>query len=132
VEDIGLKGELNMAYQDNLGDQVVQGVNGAVGNLPGRSAWTPGQAGQSNQGGIFDTPLRGVRRDVENQIGQALDHYASHVPGGERFTPEAKRIIAGALDGLQQQLENEAAARMGGLGRGLGHQGNNNSGVGSL
>ncbi len=73
----------------------------------------------SGQNGLVGNVLGGVRQQIENQIGQSIDHYAGQVPGGERFTPEAKRAISNVLDGLQQQLENEASNRLGGLGGNL-------------
>ncbi len=74
-----------------------------------------------NQGGpttdgFLDNPLHSVRQQIEGQIGQAIDHYAGHVPGGHQFTPEAKQAVSGILDGLQRQLEAQAASRMGPLG----------------
>ena len=84
----------------------------------------------SGQGGIIDSGLGAVRRQIENQIGQAIDHYAGHVPGGTRFTPEAKQAVSGILDGLQSQLEAEAARQVGSLGGGRlgGVLGGNNTG----
>lgn len=117
-------------YQENASNEgvVEAGEPSDSSSLPGRSVWNPGQVSQNSQGGFLTPPLNSVRQDVENQIGQLIDHYASHVPGGERFTPDAKRAIAGTLDGLQQQLENEAASRMGNLGGLLGNEGNTPSG----
>ncbi len=108
--------------------------------LPGQSQWNPNQGGQGMQGsqtnqsgGILDRPLGAVRQQIEDQIGQAIDHYAGHVPGGDKYSPEAKRAIAGVLDGLQGQLENEAANQMGGIGKSLfgegGNQSNNQGGL---
>ncbi|HLG76299.1 MAG TPA: hypothetical protein VKX46_07785 [Ktedonobacteraceae bacterium] len=88
---------------------------------------------QPTQGNFMDNPLHSVRQGIENQIGQAIDHYASQVPGGERYSPEAKKAVSGILDGLQQQLENEAASRLGGLGGGMfGGNGNMPASQGNL
>lgn len=115
-----------MTYQgDSMNETGVQaGENGGNSSLPGRSVWGSGQASPNSQEGLLNGPLNGVRQDIENQMGQLIDHYASHVPGGERFTPEAKKAMAGVLDGLQQQLENEAASRLGNFGGAFGNQGN--------
>jgi hypothetical protein len=77
----------------------------------------------TNQGnpqtdGFIDNSLHGARQQLEGHIGQVIDQYAGRVPGGERFTPEAKQAVAGILDGLQKQLEAQAANRLGGLGGG--------------
>ena len=88
--------------------------------------------GRSVNQGFMDNPLHTVRQQIENQIGQAVDHYAGHVPGGDRYAPEAKKAIASALDGLQRQLENEAASRMGGLGGAAFGNNNNSRSNGSL
>lgn len=88
--------------------------------LPGREAWSSsqqaGQFVQPGQGGLLGGALGNVRQAIEGQIGQAIDHYASHVPGGEKYTPQAKQAISSIIDGLQRQLENEASSRMGGFG----------------
>jgi len=73
----------------------------------------------TNQGnpqtdGFIDVSLHGARQQLEGHIGQVIDQYAGRVPGGERFTPEAKQAVAGILDGLQKQLEAQAANRLGG------------------
>ena len=75
----------------------------------------------NNQGnpqtdGFIDDSLHGARQQLEGHIGDVIDQYAGRVPGGERFTPQAKQAVSGILDGLQKQLEAEAANRMGGLG----------------
>ncbi len=78
---------------------------------------------QTNQGSMFDGPLHGVRQQIDNQIGQAIDAFAGRIPGGERFTPQAKQAISGVLDNLQQQLETQATERLGNAGN-LGGLGN--------
>ena len=78
-----------------------------------------GEEGGGLVGGVTNT----VRQDVEAQIYGLIDHYASQVPGGHMFAPEAKQAVAGVLDGLQQKLEGQAQSRlsgMGGLGGGMG------------
>jgi hypothetical protein len=89
------------------------------GRLPGNEVWSPDQAAQSAQGGVLSGPLGAVRQQIENQIGQAIDHYAGHVPGGDKYTPEAKRAVSSILDGLQSQLEREASSRLGNIGGNL-------------
>jgi hypothetical protein len=110
----------NQNYDPNDQSSWVQ----PAGNT-GREAWPPQQGdqypgsapmtGQANEGGgLLGGPLHLVRQDIESQIGGLIDHYANQIPGGQRFSPEAKQAIAGALDNLQRQLENEAANRLGG------------------
>ena len=69
--------------------------------------------GNPQQDGFVDNSLNGARQQLEGHIGQVIDQYAARVPGGERFTPEAKQAVSGMLDGLQKQLEAEAANRLG-------------------
>ena len=103
--------------------------------VPGQ--WSPQEGGQPNQqsgsqqgyspdSGMLGGPLHMVRQQVENSIYSAIDHYSNQVPGGTRFSPEAKQAVAGILDNLQRQLENEAQNRLGNMGGGLfgGNQGN--------
>ncbi len=73
--------------------------------------------GNPQTDGFVDNSLQGMRQQLEGHIGEVIDQYAARVPGGERFTPEAKKAVSGVLDGLQQQLEAEAANRLGGLGQ---------------
>jgi hypothetical protein len=135
-----MKGAEKRKMVENMNDPFSQSVGGGRENaLPGQSQWNPSQGGNqggqaTNQGGgILNNPLGAVRQQIEDQIGQAVDHYAGHVPGGDKYAPEAKQAIAGVLDGLQNQLENEAASRLGGLGGelfgGSGTTGNNQGGI---
>ncbi len=91
-------------------------ASAASAKLPGQEVDPTAAPAHGGQAGMFGGQLHSVRQSIEDQIGQALDHYAGHVPGGHQFTPEAKKAIAGVLDGLQNQLEREAASRLGGLG----------------
>lgn len=83
--------------------------------------------GNPQQEGFIDDSLNSARQQLEGHIGDVIDQYAGRVPGGERFTPEAKQAVSGILDGLQKQLENEAASRMGNLGGAFGGGNNNDS-----
>jgi hypothetical protein len=83
------------------------------GQYPGSAPMT----GQANEGGgVLGGALSGVRQDIEAQMGGLIDHYTNQIPGGSRFSPEAKQAMSGILDNLQRQLENEAASRLGGVG----------------
>lgn len=107
---------------------------GAQTSMPGQGIQQPGNSqgmGGNQGGGLLGGAMGDVRQAVENQIYQAIDHYGNQVPGGERFTPEAKNAVAGILDNLQRQLEGQAASSMGGLGSGLFGEGGNQGG-GSL
>ena len=91
--------------------------------------------GNPQPDGFVDNTLHGARQQLEGHIGQVIDQYAARVPGGERFTPEAKQAVSGVLDSLQRQLEAEAANRLGGLGNSgnpAPGNGNQQSGQGSL
>ncbi len=60
--------------------------------------------------------LQGTRQQLNGVIDQAVDRFAGLVPGGERYTPQAKQAISSALDKLQQQLEQQATSEAGQLG----------------
>ncbi|GCE28649.1 hypothetical protein KDA_41330 [Dictyobacter alpinus] len=72
--------------------------------------------GNPQQQGFVEDSLHGARQQLEGHIGDVIDQYAGRVPGGDRFTPEAKKAVGGILDGLQKQLEAEANNRLGGGG----------------
>ena len=117
-------------YDPNSQDSWVQSAN------PNQEPWSARQGGErgreqwgSQQGNAYPTEppvgqgggLAGgvtntVRQDVEAQIYGLIDHYASQVPGGHMFAPEAKQAVAGVLDGLQQKLEGQAQSRLSGMG----------------
>jgi len=79
-------------------------------------------SGQTGQGGLLGGPVHAVRQDVQQQINGLIDHYASQVPGGHTFTPEAKQAVSGILDNLQNQLESQVQSRVSGMGGGLGNR----------
>ncbi len=117
-------------YDPNSQDSWVQPAN------PNQEPWSTQQGGErgreqwgSQQGNAYPTepPVRQggglaggvtntVRQDVEAQIYGLIDHYASQVPGGHMFAPEAKQAVAGVLDGLQQKLEGQAQSHLSGMG----------------
>lgn len=113
-------------YDDTELD-VVPGSPSQSGGLPGQERWSPQENAPGS--GMLGGPMHAVRQNVENTIFQAIDHYSNQVPGGSRFSPEAKQAVSGILDNLQQQLENEAQNRLGNLGGGL--LGGNEGGQGS-
>ena len=72
--------------------------------------------GQQQESHLLDEP----RRMAEQQIDQAIDQFASKVPGGSQFTPQAKEAASGILDNLENALEKEAEKRIEGLPGNLG------------
>jgi len=111
----------NQNYDPNNQSSWVQ----PAGNT-GRETWPQQQGGQyqgsspmtgqaNEGGGLLGNPLSSVRQDIESQMGGLIDQYANQIPGGSRFSPEAKQALSGVLDNLQRQLENEAANRLGGM-----------------
>ncbi|HEX4203122.1 MAG TPA: hypothetical protein VHZ51_02770 [Ktedonobacteraceae bacterium] len=83
----------------NLGD--------LMGKLPG----------SQRAGGVSGDTVKAARGQVDGVINQAIDRLAGTVPGGEQYASQAKQAISGALNNLQQQLENEVSRRMGGGGQ---------------
>ncbi|HZS79228.1 MAG TPA: hypothetical protein VFA41_21630 [Ktedonobacteraceae bacterium] len=116
-----------MADPFDQGLDVVRGIEGGQQELPGQNEWGPqsGQqgspqyGGQQQGGGLLGGALNGVRGDVQNQINQAIDHFASQIPGGEQHSEFAKNAVNGVLDELQRRLESQAASSMGGFGGSL-------------
>ncbi len=65
--------------------------------------------------------MGGARQMAENQINQAIDQYGNKIPGGSKFTQQAKDAADGALNNLEQEAEK----RMGNLGGLFGGNQNN-------
>ncbi|GHO83717.1 hypothetical protein [Dictyobacter formicarum] len=55
--------------------------------------------------------LQAARDTAEQKIRQAIDQYASKIPGGEQFASQAKEAAAGVLN----TLERGAGNRLGGV-----------------
>jgi len=69
----------------------------------------PGQqSGQQTQG---QGPLAAAKQMANQQIGQAIDQFASQIPGGQQLAQPAKEAVSGILD----QMEKAASGRMGGM-----------------
>jgi hypothetical protein len=60
-------------------------------------------------------PLDALRRQVESQIHQAIDQYASRLPGGSMVAGTAKQAVSGVLDNLERQADNAIDQRLGNL-----------------
>ena len=99
----------NQNQQDQYGNQGNQGQQDQYGN----------QNQQGNQG--QQGTLGGARQMAENQINQAIDQYGNKIPGGSKFTQQAKDAADGALNNLEQDAEK----RMGNLGGLFGGNQNN-------
>jgi len=99
----------NPSQRDQYGNQGNQGQQDQYGN----------QNQQGNQG--QQGALGGARQMAENQINQAIDQYGNKIPGGSKFTQQAKD----AADGVLNNLEQEAEKRMGNLGGLFGGNQNN-------
>lgn len=60
---------------------------------------------QSNMPG--QDQLGGAKQQAEDQINNAIDEFASKVPGGDQFSQQAKDAAAGGLDNIEQQAEGK-------------------------
>ena len=73
----------------------------------GQSGQTGQQPSQGGQGGQLDA----ARQQAEQQADQAIDQYASKIPGGEQLAQQAKDTVNRELG----NLEDEAKKRLGGM-----------------
>lgn len=60
--------------------------------------------------------FRAARETAEHKINQAIEQYASKIPGGEQFVGQAKEAASNVLN----TLEKEAGNRLGGIVSGAG------------
>ncbi|GLV55068.1 hypothetical protein KDH_19150 [Dictyobacter sp. S3.2.2.5] len=60
--------------------------------------------------------FQAARETAEQKIRQAIDQYASKIPGGEQFASQAKDAATNVLN----TLEKEAGNRLGGIVSGAG------------
>lgn len=110
----------NQNIDPNSQDSWVQSAGRSNQTPSSEQPWSPQQNRQNaSQGGLLSGPVHMVRQDVESQMNGLIDHLAGQVPGGHTFAPEAKQAMAGILNSLQQQLENQAESRLGGMGNTL-------------
>ena len=94
-----------------------------------RNAWTPQPGSQMPESqwhqsqGIqnpvgqdpVDMPLDALRRQVENQMHQAIDQYANRLPGGSLVAGAAKQAVSSALDNLERQADSAIDQRLGNI-----------------
>jgi hypothetical protein len=97
--------------QDQYGNQPDQSGNqqDQYGNQPDQSG---SQQDQSQQQGA-DT-MGGVRRMAGDQVNQGIDNIANKVPGGERYSQQAKDAASGAMDNLENEAEKRGRDMFGG------------------
>ena len=120
----------NQNQQDQYGNQGNQqdqyGNQGNQGNQQDQYGNQNNQGNQQNQYGNQGNQgqqgvMGGARQMAENQINQAIDQYGNKIPGGSKFTQQAKDAADGALNNLEQEAEK----RMGNLGGLFGGNQNN-------
>ncbi|MFI5272973.1 MAG: hypothetical protein ACHQ4H_08085 [Ktedonobacterales bacterium] len=78
----------------------------------------------SNPNGAPNGPLGGVEQQAEQQAEQhvdsVIDELASKIPGGNRFSQQAKQKANEEVVNLAHEAENQGSRRLGGLGDKLG------------
>jgi len=67
---------------------------------------------QSGQQAQDKGSLDAAKQMANQQIGQAIDQYASKIPGGQQLSQPAKEAVSGILD----QMEKAASSRLGDIG----------------
>jgi hypothetical protein len=116
-----------MQYQNNNpGGQTDQSSWVQPVNPRERNTWTPQPGSQmpegqwpSSQGpqnpvsqDPLDMPLDALRRQVENQMHQAIDQYANRLPGGSLAAGVAKQAVSDVLDNLERQADSAIDQRL--------------------
>lgn len=101
--------------QDQYGNRPDQ-----TGMQQDQSGMQQGQSGnQSDQTQQQDAgPLGGARRMGEQQVDQGIDSMGNKIPGGERFTGQAKGMASKGMDDLENEAEKRGWDMSGGMGSG--------------
>jgi hypothetical protein len=73
--------------------------------------WMPHDPSQQPPGQQGQGPLAAAKQIAYQQISQAIDEFASNIPGGQQLAQPAKKAVSGILD----EMEKAASTRMGGM-----------------
>lgn len=107
--------------QDQYGNQ--QGQTGMQQDQSGmQQDQTGNQQNQTQQqqgGGPFDE----ARRAAEQQVDQGIDSLGNKIPGGERFTGQARDMASKGMDEMENEAEKRGKDMLGGMGGGGNQQG---------
>jgi hypothetical protein len=79
----------------------------------------PDQTQQQQGGGLFGD----AQRAAEQQVDQGIDNLGNKIPGGERFTGQAKDMASKGMDDLENEAEKRGQDMLGGMGGGGNQQG---------
>jgi hypothetical protein len=121
-DQYGNTDQSGMPQQDQYGRQQDQ-----YGNPPDQ-AGMPQQDQYGNQsdqtqqqqgGGPFDE----ARGAAEQQVDQGIDSLGNKIPGGERFTGQAKDLASKGMDEMENEAEKRGKDMLGGMGGGGNQQG---------
>jgi hypothetical protein len=74
---------------------------------------------QGQPGNQQDTgPFGEARRAAEQQVDQGIDNLGNKIPGGERFTGQAKDMASKGMDEMENEAEKRGRDMLGGMGGG--------------
>lgn len=112
-------------YQRDQSQQDQYGNTDQSG-MPQQDQYGGQQQSQSDQTGMQQNqtqqqdagPLGEARRMGEQQVDQGIDSLGNKIPGGERFTGQAKDMASKGMDDLENEAEKRGRDMLGGMGGG--------------
>ncbi len=134
-DQYGNTNQSGMPQQDQYGNQpdqtgMQQDQSGRqqdqYGNQPDQTGMQQDQYG--NQQGQMDQsgnqqnagPVGDAERMAQQQVDQGIDNLGNKIPGGQRFTGQAKDMASKGMDDLENEAERRGRDMFGGTGGGGG------------
>jgi hypothetical protein len=120
-DQYGNQSDQSGMQQDQYGNQQDQSgmQQDQYGNQSDQSGMQQDQTQQQQGGGLFGD----ARRAAEQQVDQGIDNLGNKIPGGERFTGQAKDMASKGMDELENEAERRGRDMLGGMGGGGNQQG---------
>ncbi len=78
------------------------------------------EQGNQNTLPISHEQVDALKQQAEQKIDETIDQFAQKVPGGTQFSQQAKDAMAGALDNLEKQAEEQGGNILGNIGNSIG------------
>ncbi|GAC1427291.1 MAG: hypothetical protein PVS3B3_18530 [Ktedonobacteraceae bacterium] len=76
--------------------------------------------GNQNTLPVSQEQMDQMKHQAEQQIDGTIDQFAQKIPGGTQFSQQAKDAMAGVLDNLEKQAEEQGGSILGNVGNAIG------------
>jgi len=118
---MGNEYQRDRSQQDQYGNTNQSGMpqQDQYGNQQDQTGMQQDQYGnQQNTGPVGD-----AERMAQQQVDQGIDNLGNKIPGGQRFTGQAKDMASKGMDDLENEAERRGRDMFGGMGGGGSQQG---------